>query len=170
MSHDRRYEIQGLLDQAGGLTEGAATEVARATGVPEAEVYGVGSFYHLLSRPDAKIRVCTGLSCRMAGADDILKAAELNGLPVEGCTCLAGCDVAPAVLRDRRVLPSVSVEDIHEAKGDWRALRRSARELRDSPAERSAMGRRGRALAESGFHWGAAAERLARLYNSVLKR
>jgi glycosyltransferase involved in cell wall biosynthesis len=56
------------------------------------------------------------------------------------------------------------------AWGDWRALRRSARELRDSPAERSAMGRRGRALAESGFHWGAAAERLARLYDSVLKR
>ena len=56
------------------------------------------------------------------------------------------------------------------AWGDGRALRRSARELRDSPAERSAMGRRGRALAESGFHWGAAAERLARLYDSVLKR
>ena len=56
------------------------------------------------------------------------------------------------------------------AWGDWRALRRSARELRDLPAERSAMGRRGRALAESGFHWGAAAERLARLYDSVLKR
>ncbi|OIR10895.1 MAG: hypothetical protein BEU05_01170 [Marine Group III euryarchaeote CG-Bathy2] len=56
------------------------------------------------------------------------------------------------------------------AWGDWRALRRSARELRDSPAERDAMGRRGRALAESGFHWDAAAERLARLYDSVLKR
>ncbi|MDP6363820.1 MAG: glycosyltransferase [Candidatus Poseidoniia archaeon] len=56
------------------------------------------------------------------------------------------------------------------AWGDWRALRRSARELRDSPATRDAMGRRGRALAESGFHWDAAAERLARLYDSVLKR
>jgi len=126
MSNDRRHEIQELLDKAGGLNEGVASEVARATGVPEAEVYGVGSFYHLIARPDAKIRVCTGLSCRMQGADDVLKAAELNGLPVEGCTCLAGCDVAPAVLRDRRVLPSVSIEDIHEARGDWQQVRSAA--------------------------------------------
>ena len=70
MSEDRRHEIQELLEKAGGLTEGTATEVARELGVPEAEVYGVGSFYHLLSRPHAKVRVCTGLSCRMGGADE----------------------------------------------------------------------------------------------------
>ncbi|NKB88374.1 MAG: NADH-quinone oxidoreductase subunit F [Acidobacteria bacterium] len=126
MSEDRRHEIQELLEKAGGLVPGAARQVAQQTGIPEADVYGVGSFYHLLARPDAKIRVCTGLSCRMAGADDVLRAAELNDLPVEGCTCLAGCDVAPAVLRDRRVLPSVTVEDVHEAKGEWENLRSAA--------------------------------------------
>lgn len=90
--------------------------------MPEAEVYGVASFYHLLARPDKKVRVCTGLSCRLAGADDVLKAAELAGLPVEATSCLAGCDVAPAVLRDRRVLPNVSVEDVVNAGGNWQQL------------------------------------------------
>ena len=48
MSDDRRHEIQELLERAGGLVPGAARDVAQQTGVPEAEVYGVGSFYHLL--------------------------------------------------------------------------------------------------------------------------
>ncbi len=101
---------------------GAARAVARRTGVPEAHVFGVGSFYHLLSRPAAKLRVCTGLSCLLAGADKVLDAARQAGLPVEGTSCLAGCDVPPAVLRDRRVLPAVSVADVERAGGDWRRL------------------------------------------------
>lgn len=127
MRDDRRHEVPDLLRQAGGLSEGTAREISRQTGVPEADIYGVGSFYHLLARPDAKVRVCTGLSCRMAGADDVLRAAQLNELPVEACSCLAGCDVAPAVLRDRRVLAAVSIEDVHEARGDWRQLRSGRR-------------------------------------------
>jgi len=123
---DRRHEIPDLLREAGGLTDGAARQIAQDTGVPEADIYGVGSFYHLLARPSAKVRVCTGLSCQMAGADRVLRAAELNDLPVEACSCLAGCDVPPAVLRDRRVLPSITIEDVHEAGGDWTQLRSRA--------------------------------------------
>ena len=120
---DRQSELADLLQEAGGLRTGVSREVSRATGVPEAEVYGVASFYHLLARPDRKVRVCTGLSCRLAGADRVLKAAELNGLPVEATSCLAGCDVPPAVLRERRVLPSVTIEDVHRAQGEWQQLR-----------------------------------------------
>ncbi len=110
------------LRKAGGLVEGASREVARAIGVPEAQVYGVGSFYHLLSQPDAKLRVCTGLTCMLAGAEDLLDVARGAGLPVAGCSCLAGCDVAPAMLRDRRVIPSVQVADVERAGDDWRSL------------------------------------------------
>ena len=118
----RAAEVADELRAAGGLVEGAARAVSRKTGVPEATVYGVGSFYHLLARPDAKLRVCTGLSCLMAGAERVLHAAMDAGLPVEGCSCLAGCDVPPAVLRDRRVLPAVTLEDVERAGDDWRAL------------------------------------------------
>lgn len=119
---NRRAAIPDLIQEAGGLKEGVAREVARATGVPEAEVYGVGSFFHLLADPDTKIRVCTGLSCLMAGSRHVLEAAEAAGMPAAECSCLAGCDVPPAVLRERRVLPSVTVADVHAAAGDWQRL------------------------------------------------
>lgn len=120
---DRRAEIPARLRQAGGLHEGVAREIAAELGVAEADVWGVGSFFHLLARPQARLRVCTGLSCRMRGALDVLAACRSSQLPVEEASCLAGCDVAPAVLRERRVLPGVTVADVRQAGGDWRALR-----------------------------------------------
>ena len=118
----RRAAVPERLLEAGGLRPGVARDVARATGVPEADVYGVASFYHLLARPEAKVRVCTGLSCQLAGAEQVLAAARRAGLPVEGASCLAGCDVPPAVLRGRRVLPRVGLEDVERCGGDWRRL------------------------------------------------
>jgi len=118
-----RASVPDRLQRAGGLQPGAARAIARETGVPEAEVYGVGSFYELLARPGAPLRLCTGLSCRLAGADAVLDAARAAGLPIEPISCLAACDRPPALLRDRRVLPSVSVADVERAGADWRALR-----------------------------------------------
>ncbi len=122
MSEKRRAEIPERLEREGGLTPGAARRVARATGVPEAEVYGVGSFFHLLADHEHPVRVCTGLSCRLAGADGVLATARAAGLPVTECTCLAACDEAPAVLKERSVLPSVRPEDVERAAGDWQRL------------------------------------------------
>lgn len=124
--NERAASVTEKLREAGGLLDERSRDVARATGVPEATVYGVGSFYHLLARPHAKVRVCTGLSCQLAGADDVLAAARKAGLPVEGVSCLAGCDVPPAVLRERRVLPSVTVADVERAGGDWTKLESAA--------------------------------------------
>ncbi len=118
----KRADVPDLLQIGGGLNAGVSREVSQKTGVPEAHVYGVGSFFNLLSDPDKKVRVCTGLSCRMAGADQVMQAMEDADLPAIGCSCLAACDRAPAVLRDRDVLPAVSVEDVVRAKGDWTKL------------------------------------------------
>ena len=68
---ERRASIPERLLEHGGLTPGAARDVSRETGLPEAEIFGVGSFFHLLSRPKEKVRVCTGLSCLMAGANEV---------------------------------------------------------------------------------------------------
>ena len=127
------------LQEAGGLDEGVARRVARETGVPEATVYGVGSFFHLLGDSKHKVRVCTGLSCEMAGARHVLEAAEAAGLPVAECSCLAACDVPPAVLRDRRVLPAVTLDDVKRAHGDWQRLT-SAAEPADQSAWRGTVG------------------------------
>lgn len=122
-AHTRRQgELPDRLQAAGGMIEGAATQVAGETEGSEAAAFGVASFYSLLARPHQKVRVCTGLSCRMKGADDVLAAAEAAGLPVEECSCLAACDVPPAVLKDRVTLPEVSSADMRATKGDWSAL------------------------------------------------
>lgn len=107
---------------AGGLRPGVASEIGKRLGIPEAEVYGTGSFYHLLEDHETKLRVCTGLSCAMRGARKLLALAEEAGMPVKECSCLAACDRAPALLRDRSVLVEVSDEDIAAAEGDWQKL------------------------------------------------
>jgi NADH:ubiquinone oxidoreductase subunit F (NADH-binding) len=127
--HEQRAaRVPDLIREKGGLLEGIAREVAREAGVSEARVWGVGSFYHLLARPDAKVRVCTGLSCALGGAEQVLAAAKAAGLPAEGCSCLAACDVPPAVLRDRRVLPALTVEEVERTGGDWTRLASAAAE------------------------------------------
>ncbi|GMV44159.1 MAG: hypothetical protein AMXMBFR64_58750 [Myxococcales bacterium] len=119
----RRPAALDALREAGGLSPGVARQVARQTGVPEAHVWGAGTFYHLLAEPDVRVRVCQGLSCRLAGAEAVLVAAVEAGLPAAGCSCLAACDRPVAVLRDRRVLPAVTPDDVSVA--DWRAVRSS---------------------------------------------
>lgn len=120
----RGAHVPDALREAGGLTPGVARQVARREGVPEAHVWGVGTFYHLLAEPDVRLRVCQGLSCRMAGAGDVLAAARAAGMPADGCSCLAACDRPVAVLAERDVVPDVTVGDIDACGGDWRALPR----------------------------------------------
>jgi NADH:ubiquinone oxidoreductase subunit F (NADH-binding) len=118
----KRGEVLERIRAHGGLLPGVARKVSRETGVPEAEVYGAGSFFHLLADPATRVRVCTGLSCALAGAEGLLERARASGLPAEGCSCLAACDRPPAVLRERGVLVEVTDADVDRADGDWTAL------------------------------------------------
>lgn len=121
-SSSKIASVPEKIAEKGGLNTEVARQVSQETGVPEAEVYGVGSFFHLLSRSEAKIRVCQGLSCWMSGSEEVLIQAEKSGLPVEGCSCLAACDRPVAVLRDRFVLPDVDRKAIDLANGKWKQL------------------------------------------------
>ncbi len=92
----RREEVLERLDEAGGLRPGAVEAVHRQTGVPEADVYGVATFYHLLAEPDAGVRVCQGLSCKLAGCDALKANLEAEGTKCGFVSCLGRCDFAPA--------------------------------------------------------------------------
>jgi NADH:ubiquinone oxidoreductase subunit F (NADH-binding) len=92
----RREEVLHRLEEAGGLKPGVAERVHRETGVPAADIYGVGSFYHLLANPDAGVRVCQGLSCKIAGCDALMADFASRGTKAEYVSCLGRCDVAPA--------------------------------------------------------------------------
>jgi NADH:ubiquinone oxidoreductase subunit F (NADH-binding)/NADH:ubiquinone oxidoreductase subunit E len=118
----KQAHILELIQAKGGLRDGVAAEVAKEAGVAEADVFGAGSFFHLLSEPDTKVRVCTGLSCMVGGAGEVLAKAQEVGLPVSACSCLAACDRPPAVLRDRDVFVEVTTEDMERAGKDWRLV------------------------------------------------
>lgn len=91
-----REAILKILEDKGGLREGVSEEVRRATGVPEADIYGVASFYHLLAHPDDGVRVCQGLSCKVAGCDELKARLEADGQRAAYVSCLGRCDMAPA--------------------------------------------------------------------------
>ncbi|MDH3402128.1 MAG: NAD(P)H-dependent oxidoreductase subunit E [Acidobacteriota bacterium] len=92
-----REAILEILEDEGGLRAGVAARVERRTGVPAADVYGVATFYHLLNDPDAGVRVCQGLSCKIAGCDAEMARLEAAGTKAVYTACLGRCDVAPAL-------------------------------------------------------------------------
>src|SRR5262249_6086728 len=88
------------------LSKNVLGAVADALQLADARVYGVASFYSLLStRPRAAkiIRVCDGPVCTLQGAASVrasIEAANAGGeWAVERCSCLGLCDRAPAALR-----------------------------------------------------------------------
>ncbi len=93
--HAKRSNILTLLETRGEANHENVRAVARETGVPEADIWGVASFYHLVRH--VPHRVCTGLSCQISGADDLLeslrqKAAEKGDQLPEPVSCLGQCD------------------------------------------------------------------------------
>jgi len=102
----KRERLLPLLHEYGGLSPENVAKVAKATDVPEADVWGAGSFYTLLRRPGEQLRVCSGLTCRMMGADALIAKLREQGEPVEAVSCLGQCDRAPAILDAERRLVS----------------------------------------------------------------
>ena len=94
----QRARVLELLEHKGGLRPGVAAEISAETGVPEADVYGVATFYSLVARPGDKFRVCQGLSCKLADCDGKIAELEAAGENVEAVSCLGQCDRAPVAI------------------------------------------------------------------------
>jgi NADH:ubiquinone oxidoreductase subunit F (NADH-binding) len=93
-----RERVLALLEEQGGVTEASVREVAIETNVPEADIWGAGLFYTLINKPGRRVRICDGLSCRMAGADALFEELNAAGKSCEMVSCLGQCDRAPAAL------------------------------------------------------------------------
>jgi NADH-quinone oxidoreductase subunit F len=105
------HDAQALF--GGWLPRPAVERVARALGVPLADVHGVIEFYELFTthRPGRRlIRVCQDTPCALAGAGELIRATcerlgiapgettPDGGHSVEAARCLGLCDRAPAAL------------------------------------------------------------------------
>lgn len=108
------WEVQTEL---GYISAEAVRQISHCLRVPEADIYGVISFYSLFyEQPSGEIilRVCGDPSCAIQGSDDCLEALRkrlaLNDASmsadgryrVERAPCLGLCEHAPAALITRR--------------------------------------------------------------------
>ena len=57
--------LKAAVDDHGEVTDEDRKQAAQASGLPEAAVYGVSTFYDdlLMPRGDRHVRVCTGTAC-----------------------------------------------------------------------------------------------------------
>ena len=101
--------------------------VARETGIPVEEIYGVTTFYSQFKlNPSGKyaIAVCLGTACYVKGSGDICDAIakELN-LPVgstsadgkyslEATRCIGACGLAPVLTVNGEVYGRLTVDDV----------------------------------------------------------
>ena len=120
-------DVQSVL---GYLPVAIQVKVAQGLNIPNADVYGVVSFYSFFSMvPKGRhsIRVCAGTACYVKGAQRLLeKLSSVLGVERGGCTddrrfsletvrCLGVCGIAPVIVVDEEahgLLEAKTVEKI----------------------------------------------------------
>jgi formate dehydrogenase len=115
--------LHRLQDHFGHLSATHLAALAREMGLAQTEVFEVASFYHHFdivkegeaAPPALTVRVCAGLSCEMAGAQDLLaRLPALLGREVRvlAAPCIGRCDQAPAAAAGQQELPHATVDAV----------------------------------------------------------
>ncbi|OYU44095.1 MAG: NADH-quinone oxidoreductase subunit F [Burkholderiales bacterium PBB4] len=97
--------------------------LAKCMNIPRPEVYEVATFYHHFdvvrgdaTAPGLTVRVCDGLSCELAGAQDLLQRLPAilggNDVRVIPAPCLGRCEQSPVVVVHQRPVPLATVESV----------------------------------------------------------
>ncbi|MES2953988.1 MAG: NAD(P)H-dependent oxidoreductase subunit E [Pseudomonadota bacterium] len=115
--------LHKLQDHFGHLSAAHLAALAQEMRLAQTEVYEVATFYHhfdVVKEGEAApapltVRVCDGLSCEMAGAQDLL--AKLPGLlgrdiRVIAAPCIGRCEQAPAVVVGQNPVPQATCEAV----------------------------------------------------------
>ena len=112
-----------LNDHFGGLHDHHLAALAKEMNIPMAEVYEVATFYHHFEvikgdevAPGLTVRVCDGLSCELAGAQDLLaRLPQILGredVRVIAAPCIGRCEQAPAVVVHQHPVPFATVDRV----------------------------------------------------------
>ncbi|MEN0086987.1 MAG: NAD(P)H-dependent oxidoreductase subunit E [Pseudomonadota bacterium] len=107
---DRLIEYLHLIqDEYRCLSAAHIRALAEEMRLSQVEIYEVASFYDHFdvvkegqaAPPEVTIRVCDGVACMMAGAEQLISELEAGTDPanvrVLRAPCMGGCDVAPAI-------------------------------------------------------------------------
>ena len=110
--------LQQVQEEFGYLPEESMLQIARFTGVPESQVFGVASFYaqfRFTPTGRNRIMVCRGTACHVKGAPRILQEMEDHLAIKEGETtpdleytletvaCIGCCALAPCMMVNKEV-------------------------------------------------------------------
>ncbi|HEY3191001.1 MAG TPA: NAD(P)H-dependent oxidoreductase subunit E, partial [Solirubrobacteraceae bacterium] len=105
--------LHAVQARTGWVSQGALNYISRRLTVPPAELWGVVTFYHLLStkpRPPIVAHVCDDIACRIRGGEALCESLEhvLGSPGAHGdnsrattwmrSPCLGQCERAPAVM------------------------------------------------------------------------
>jgi len=119
--------LHALNDRFGQLRTGHLAALAQLLKLAQVEVYEVASFYHHFEvvREDAQgnyaapprltLRVCSGLSCELAGARALIeKLPALLGAEVRvlEAPCVGRCEQAPVAVLHQRAVPKADAATI----------------------------------------------------------
>ncbi len=122
-------------EQQGHLTQAGMAHIAELVGVTPAEVYGTATFYEMFKFEPVGtycVNVCTGISCHLTGAWELLAHAEQalgvkagsttpDGMfTLESVECIAACTEAPAVSVNYRYRNRVEPEQLDQLIDDLR--------------------------------------------------
>ena len=116
-------QLHKLNDAYRGLHDRHMVALAKEMNIPMAEVYEVATFYHHFEvlRGDEQaagltVRVCDGLACELAGAQDLLKRLPAllgrDDVKVIAAPCIGRCEQAPAAVVHQRPVPFATLEGI----------------------------------------------------------
>ena len=118
------HEAQNLY---GYLPAEVLHEISKGLEMPEAEVYGVATFYSQFSlqkKGKYRINVCLGTACYVKGAQDVLDKFKLrlmidvgectdDGLfSLEACRCIGACGLGPVLTVNDEVYGKLNADDL----------------------------------------------------------
>ncbi|MCB4362184.1 NAD(P)H-dependent oxidoreductase subunit E [Hydrogenophaga taeniospiralis] len=116
--------LHRLQDAEGALRHGHLAALAERLRLSQVEVFEVASFYHHFEIvaddapvPATVVRVCTSLSCSLAGSASLLSDLQTRlagdaSVRVQAAPCIGQCHQAPAACVGQRQLPRASVDAV----------------------------------------------------------
>ncbi len=116
--------LHALNDAFGAVFERHIAALADLMKLSQVEVFEVASFYHHFeilrddeAAPSIRVRVCHGLSCEIAGANELLRKLPhllQADVKVESVPCIGRCEQAPAVAVGQRNLGHASIASVEQ--------------------------------------------------------
>ena len=124
--------LEAVQQEAGCIPQEAITYLRETIEVPSVDIYGVITFYGMLTTEKQGkyvIRVCDSLPCYLNGSREIIEALEdelgMNGrdttpdgmFTLERVACLGLCDKAPAMIINEEIHGDLNAEKVREIIG-----------------------------------------------------